>query len=714
MASPSIQQTVTGDHNIFTATGDINVTYTLPPAEAADHHDLTILLDRVEAFWIEGVLERSVLGDMSHALVKDDATETIQHPWESVLEQPGSDPRLISRDESIKSIFDKVGRSLLILGEPGSGKTVTLLELARDLVRAARTDPRQPVPVVLNLSSWRGQPLLEWLVGELKIKYFVAERMARPLLAKNRLALLLDGLDEVSADCQAGCIEAINAFNESCGVPGFAVCSRVGEYSALPTRLRLHGAVRLEALTREQVDRYLAAMGEELAGLRSALAEDDALDALSRSPLMLRVMSVAYRGKTVPSLGAGDPSSTDARRGHIFDSYVDQMFARKGGEAAGERGMSESWLASLAHRMRGHSESVFTFEGLQPSWLHRRRDRLGYALRSRMTVGLVLGITEGAYLAPLGIMGNPPAVDFVLGVLLGLSFGLGAALYDGWRIERSAGATGKTRKAGIASFVACLAVYYLLFAVPFTLLFQEHAAQRLPFGFVWALLLALRVRVPAARSDIRPVEAIAWEWPRAFKGAAIGAGLGLLFSVGIYVGYRHLFTGDDLRPWAYPVLLPIAYTTLGLLFGGLATATSDARAAPGQGIRQSLKSACLVGALIAGVSGAGTVLYLLGPPLFFDDPLPSVLETVIFCALVGIYFGLVAALAFGGIDVIYHLALRRSLARADALPRALGPFLERMSALALVQRVGGGYIFLHRLLLEHFADRYPGAEPQPA
>lgn len=707
MTSSSIQQTVTGDHNIFTATGDINVTYHLPPAETADHHNLKILLDRVNAFWVEGVLEHSVMGDMAHELMKDDAAQSVAHPWESVLELPGEDARKLAHDEPIRPIYDRVGRSLLILGEPGSGKTVTLLELARDLVRAARTDPGQPVPVVLNLSSWNGQPLVRWLLDELKSKYFVAERMAKPLLEKNRLALLLDGLDEVATDRQAACVDAINAFTESYGVPGFVVCSRIGEYSALPTRLRLHGAIRLNALTEAQIDGYLASMGRELDGLRATLAEDDALESLARSPLMLNVMSIAYRGSRLERGNAREEASADARRTQIFDAFVDQMFSRRGGTARENRGANESWLAHLAERMREHSQSVFTIEGLQPSWLNGTRERLAYALRSRMTVGLVLGITEGLYLAPLGIMGNPPAVDFMLGVVLGLVFGLGAGVYDWLRLERSMNSTQETRKASVFGFARSLAVYFLLFAVPFALLFQEHSIGRLPFGFVWAILFAVRIRIPAARNDIRPVERITWLWPRAFKGTLVGVGIGLLFSIGIYVGYQDLFTGDDPRPWAYPVLSPIAYGSLGMLFGGLATATVETRTTPGQGMGLSLRSAGMVGALVTLVTGAGTILYFLGPPLFFGDPLPSVPATAIFCVMVGAYFGLLAALAFGGMDVIFHRTLRRALARGGVLPRPLAPFLEQMSTLALLQRVGGGYMFIHRLLLDHFADRRP-------
>lgn len=715
MTSPSIQQTVTGDHNIFTATGDINVTYNLPPAESADHHNLTILLERVNAFWIDGVLEHSVVGEMAHELLKDHIIDAVEHPWESVLELPGQSARVLGRTDPIKPIYDKVGRSMLILGEPGSGKTIALLELARDLVRAARTDPSQPVPVVLNLSSWAGQSLQRWLIDELKTKYFVAERMSKPLLEKNRLALLLDGLDEVAIDQHSACVKAINSFTESYGVPGLAVCSRMSEYTALPVRLKLHGAIRLNALTREQVDEFLSSLGSDLESLRATLKEDAALEALALSPLMLSVMSIAYRGRKIERLDEREINTIEIRRAQIFDSYADQMFTRKGANVTlEERGKNESWLTNLAERMRAHNQTVFTIEGLQPSWLRIRNQRLSYALRSRMIPGLILGIAEGLYLAGLGFMENPPALDFAQGVLLGLVFGFGIGVYDWVRMELSMDSSRNVRKASAPLFVLSLVVYYAIFAVPFVFLWRENALTRIPFGFVWALLFAARVRMPAARTDIRAVEAIAWSWRRAFMGSMAGIGLGLLFSVGIYIAYQSTFAGDDLRPWAYPVLLPIAYALVGGLFGGLATKTVETKTTPNQGMRLSLRNARFSGLLITCVTGIGTVAYFLGPPIYFHDPLPSILETVMFTVLVCGYFGLLAALWFGGLDLIYHWTLRKHLARAGVLPRQLEGFLEQMSKLALMQRVGGGYIFLHRLLLEHFANRFGSpAETKP-
>jgi hypothetical protein len=51
-----------------------------------------------------------------------------------------------------------------------------------------------------------------------------------------------------------------------------------------------------------------------------------------------------------------------------------------------------------------------------------------------------------------------------------------------------------------------------------------------------------------------------------------------------------------------------------------------------------------------------------------------------------------------------HLALRLVLAYNGSLPLRLVPFLDYCAERIFLRKVGGGYIFVHRLLMEHFAD----------
>jgi predicted NACHT family NTPase len=120
-------------------------------------------------------------------------TEKTEHPWEETLELPDQTSRRLLPGEPIDKLFFEVGRSLLILGAPGSGKTITLLTLARELIARAEDDPAQPIPVIFNLSSWNDprRNLLDWLIDELQAKYQVPKRIASRWLEANWLVALM-------------------------------------------------------------------------------------------------------------------------------------------------------------------------------------------------------------------------------------------------------------------------------------------------------------------------------------------------------------------------------------------------------------------------------------------------------------------------------------------------------------------------------------------
>jgi len=67
-------------------------------------------------------------------------------------------------------------------------------------------------------------------------------------------------------------------------------------------------------------------------------------------------------------------------------------------------------------------------------------------------------------------------------------------------------------------------------------------------------------------------------------------------------------------------------------------------------------------------------------------------------------------LVYGGFAVIQHLALRCVLWRSGALPLHLVAFLDYCAERIFLCKVGGGNVFVHRLLMEHFAALEPPAQ----
>jgi hypothetical protein len=86
-------------------------------------------------------------------------------------------------------------------------------------------------------------------------------------------------------------------------------------------------------------------------------------------------------------------------------------------------------------------------------------------------------------------------------------------------------------------------------------------------------------------------------------------------------------------------------------------------------------------------------------------------------ALVGLVAGLslplfffIFILDYGVVSAVKHYCLRLLLAINNRLPFRLIPFLDYCVDLIFLRQVGGGYIFVHRLLMEHFAAMYSERE----
>ncbi|TKB70230.1 MAG: TIR domain-containing protein [Nitrospira sp.] len=642
------------------------------PPDQRQQEQLGILRDRVQEYWVDGVLRQSLYHEVLISLGKRTMDEAVERPpWKcDLVDLPSRCRDVLPQDYTINTVFDATGL-LLILGEPGSGKTTSLLELAAVLINRAKDDPKERVPIVLNLSSWqKKQSLEEWIAAELSAKYRIPVKIARAWLVKGYLVPLLDGLDEVQPAIQPDCVAAINAFIETHNSSGMVVCSRWMEYHWLPRKLKMNGAVCLEPLSLDDVNNFLAAGGPQLAGLQQVMNNDPVLQELAQTPLMLSVMSLACEGADGKALMSPKDDSPQARREHIFQLYVERMFQRK--KSITSRFSQDEairWLSWLARKMKEQSQSVFMVEALQPQWLSLAGQQFAYEAVAALSSGLLV-----VWLIVILNLGSSLGLYEVLipGLAYGLVFAASIIVGCHW-----------------ASPWKNIAVTGLVIGIFFGLF--EFRPSVLVIGSLGGLLAGAGIQ---SLKEIHLVETMGWQTKRFRAKAITGLISGWLFGE-LYWLVARLVDGvrDGFVYWlSSGVMFGLLFGLISGLLFGLVDSVRANKSSPNQGIIFSLKNglvALAIGLLIFGPVGLLS-LYVKDNWLTFP-----------------LFFGLLLGLNRGGSAVLKHYALRLVLWLTGATPFRFIPFLDHCAKLILLKKVGGGYMFIHRSLLEYFAALPP-------
>ena len=220
-------------------------------------------------------------------------------------------------------------RGIVILGDPGSGKTTHLkrIVLALDEEGAESLGlPEQTIPLLLPLRNLRshGGDFHAWLRAEIESVFLSVEPdFSRRLLEHRPLVFLLDGLDEVSDEAErvrvAEWVTSTHQANPDCW---FVVTSRYagyGQSAMLAPFLELHlqpldraaseqfirnwyGIVEAsfasEPSERAQAEQRAAQAARGLIGLLSSAEFRAArVSALTRNPLLLTTLCLVHRDR---------------------------------------------------------------------------------------------------------------------------------------------------------------------------------------------------------------------------------------------------------------------------------------------------------------------------------------------------------------------------------------------------------------------------------
>ena len=621
-----------------------------------DFDSRKVLLNKVKKYWIQGVLENSLHANALIELGLEERLDAIQDPFNRIQAIPAKYRHAPIQDKSIDDVFIQMGkgRTLLILGEPGSGKTITLLKLAKTFISYAEEDLSKLIPVVFNLSSWLGekQTIKDWLIDELQSKYQVSKSLGETWITSQQLLLLLDGLDEVAALLRESCVEAINIFLQEYGQTEMVICSRIKDYESLTVRLRLQGAILIKSLTTEQVNQYLDIAGKRLAAVRTLLHEDTTLQDLSKSPLMLSIISLSYQNADLENL---KQVNQNKRYQHLINTYISQMFNQ---HRINDHQFNQEkvihWLNYLARKMIQESQSIFLIEKMQPSWLETKQIIL---YRSGLVV--ISGII-GSFMSGLsaffccGFRGDPGD---------GLSWQVFNELY--WNLDDA------LRWMSLISITG---------------------------GLMSAIF------VGSGDGIIEPIEAIKFSWKDLKKSILSRYTLNRSLVSGILFSFAFSF---DKKPISSAFLGLFIGLTLGFSLAvsfGLKSSEIEDKTTSNQGIWQSAANAYFSG-LCSGLLGGmvvGLAFELLGERLElglgnYGFPIGFLAGFTCF-ALFG------TLLNKAGKACQRHITLRLVLWSQGYIPWNYSKLLSYVTDRIFMQQVGGGYIFIHRALLEYFAN----------
>lgn len=640
------------------------------------------LLSAVSTMWIQGKLA-SHLNDENRLSVE----------WQSK-----TSPSRSSNLNDLYASFEQQ-RRLFIYGEAGTGKTILMLGLLKEVLARAWIRDTMRMPLLIPLNSWaireRGtgaDDFAEWLIEEMKRLYGISREAANGFL-KVGFLLFADGLDEFVYEAdRLNCATALTAFlqDERYRVMQCVVCCRTPTYQKLRDNiLTLRNAfspqsfICVHPLENHVVETVL--QGHPLA---SVYATNTSLQNLIQTPLYLNMAHFTYMQAEKGTLNQLD-RATDIKH-HIVDRYFDERIVQYhnthidvGNKTIPGQSETMRYTRWLASHLRHENFAVKAYSPFQ-DWVKERSTHLAAILGMNRVrevysrYALIHGYQTGLFyledLQPqwLGDEGLNVFVERINHLSM-LIFG---ALW------------------GVCGFGAGVIINQIVWQRSDWLLLS------LGFGLIVWLAIALTWRFSGGthiNMRIEPVEILRWDAARALDhwrstltmsavAFLVPIVLGLLWSgllAGVIVSVFFVFmTGlqphemrqtlrpnqkmdDTLRNFLFALILQIVF--LVSIFGLIVVTINS-----------------LKGDVVAGV----TLVLVLA-----------------FTVLAGMTLGTnTKVMRNGSLCLLQHLLLRKMLHRRGHAPQHYVSFLNYLVEIRVLDRIGGAYQFVHDDILLHFAQ----------
>jgi hypothetical protein len=472
-------------------------------------------------------------------------------------------------------------------------------------------------------------------------------------------------------------------------------------------------------MTLEQVHEYLENAEGEFEALQVMLRDDRGVQELAKNPLMLSILKLTYQGKKVQIVRS---ASLEERRHQIFADYVERMFQRGQAKTYYTATQTKYWLIWLAKQMKQRNLTTFLIERLQIDWLAKTRPgeistSLAFGLLSFPVAAIVYGLEFESFLkgTVVGLLNAIIAFFFVWFIETDIRVG---TLFP-WR-NKSSPLPAESKRSWSRSRLVVFLTQLLGERAGFAFLsgFLDAFLVVFLIGLFYALinglfLTAFLIVLGKFERRIQPAENLAWSWKSVWKHAVrsllIGVGIGILggvFDAAPYFPQLSVF----LTTLSFWLSLGLALGVIIALMRGFSSSMLDTEQVikPNQGIRNSFSNSLRLG-LSSGVLVGGVIFFFYSFVIHtifrvgYLSQLPQNADIAyaVSDAIAVVYlFGLIN----GGFASVQHLMVRITLWQARCIPWRYSRFLDSAYDRILLSKVGGGYVFIHKLLLEYFAD----------
>lgn len=497
---------------------------------------------------------------------------------------PGHVTRQLGSTSDMGALYADVSSGrLVILGEPGSGKTAAAVLLLLALVEGGGSGER--VPALLPLSSWdpTSRTIREWLADGLVVTYRTQRHVAEALLEDDRVLPVLDGFDELPRDHHEAAMQGLR----SLGASPFVLTSRTAQYAAVAADAVLERAAVLQVVPvrPEDAATYLVTSGSAdtrrwepvVAVLRHQGPHP--LKAALGSPLLLSLARTVYRrpaSRPSELLSAAAPRDVAVR---LLDGLLPAVYGKDAQDVP--VATAQRWLGCVAERWGAGGSTTISWWRL-PETVPQWQLRVCGAL-----VGGGVALLAGLVLAVLALLGADSSLAVVTWVVLALALTARGAL-----VKTDRPAPAQWRRPRWSTLVIAIAA--TVFAVVALLVFVAEARATVleatydeigvtdAFGvlltgsltallFTATVLAVLRGFSRVQSDAVTPSESWSSDLTAGLAaGATVAAGT-LAFFTTVFVIADSVFSGAD---------APLSAATIGAAVGVLPSAAAFLWSAP--------------------------------------------------------------------------------------------------------------------------------------